>query len=109
MRELYLSARTAPENGNFVSERRDQMTTTTKAAHTPGIYDGPCQLCMNGEEKAQYLLIDGQWQPWPLVASKPDDVPCMRLRCHVCDEAGYREDAAEINGRIAAAKVTGAA
>lgn len=65
------------------------------------IYAGPCQLCMGGAEKAQYLLIDGHWQPWPLVASKPDDVPCVRLRCYICDVDGYREDAAAMNKRIA--------
>lgn len=68
---------------------------------------GPCQLCMSGSsfgaEKAQYLLINGHWNPWPLVASKPDNVPCVRLRCHICDEAGYREDAAALNARIAEA------
>jgi hypothetical protein len=47
-----------------------------------------CQLCMSGSsfeaELAQYVLMNGVWHPWPLVASKPDGAPCIRLPCHKC-------------------------
>lgn len=69
----------------------------------------PCQYCMKGSslgvELAQYVLLDGAWQPWPLVASIPPGA-VVRLPCFRCDGPGYIEAAAKFNAQLEAAAKT---
>lgn len=61
-------------------------------AHT----ESPCQFCMSGSsfgtEKAQLVLWEGQWRPWPLVASRPDAPMILADICPVCDRERFNEE-----------------
>lgn len=56
----------------------------------------PCQYCMAGSsfgtEKAQLVLYEGHWQPWPLVMSRPDAPMVHCDICPVCDRERFNEE-----------------
>ena len=63
--------------------------------------DWPCQLCMNeGGRSAQLVLIDGQWQSWPLVAARNGDWPLVRVFCPECHPDEYQADIPHLNAAI---------
>ena len=67
----------------------------------------PCQYCMSGssfgQESAQLVLIDGQWQPWPLVAARPEVPMILADICPVCDRERFNaEEVPRLNAKIAA-------
>jgi hypothetical protein len=66
---------------------------------------GPCQFCMSGEQQAQLILHEGQWQPWPLVASRPTNAPRLLSGiCPVCDRERFNAEAVpKLNAAIARA------
>lgn len=65
-----------------------------------------CQFCMSGSnfgaEKAQLILWNGRWQPWPLVSSKPDAPMLLADVCPVCDTQRFNaEEVPRLNEKIA--------
>lgn len=68
----------------------------------------PCQYCMSGSslgnQKAQLVLFEGSWEPWPLVSPRPDGAPLILSSiCPVCDRERFNAEAVpQINERIAA-------
>lgn len=65
-----------------------------------------CQFCMAGTvgaQKAQLVLYEGSWQPWPLVAPMPDDVPVILCDiCPGCDRERFNEqEVPRLNQKIA--------
>lgn len=73
---------------------------------------GPCQYCMSGgsfsipNEKAQLVLYDNVWQPWPLVTPIPDNAPMLLCDvCPVCDRERFNaEEVPRLNAKIDAWK-----
>lgn len=66
-----------------------------------------CQFCMSGSslgsERAQLVLCEGQWQPWPLVASRPEAPMILADICPVCDRERFNaEEVPRLNAKIAA-------
>lgn len=67
----------------------------------------PCQFCMSGSslesEKAQLVLFEGRWQPWPLVMSRPEGAPMILADiCPVCDRVRFNEEEVpRLNEKIA--------
>ncbi len=48
---------------------------------------------MDGDQKAQLILCDGQWQPWPLVASLPPHQGLVLCNvCPECDRERFNEE-----------------
>lgn len=71
--------------------------------------DGPCQFCMSGSsfgsEKAQLVLYEGRWHPWPLVTPRPDAPMVLTDICPVCDRERFNdEEVPRLNAKIEAAK-----
>lgn len=68
------------------------------------IYAGPCQYCMDGRDKAQLILCEGAWQPWPLVASlPPHDAMILCDVCPECDRERFNtEEVPRLNDKISA-------
>ena len=71
--------------------------------------DNPCQFCMSGSslgsEKAQIVLYEGRWQPWPLVMSRPDTPVIMTDICPVCDTERFNvEEVPRLNAAIQMAR-----
>lgn len=69
--------------------------------------NGPCQYCMSGSsagsQRALLILVNGQWQPWPLVAAKPDVPTLLCEICPVCDRENFNvEEVPRLNAKIAA-------
>lgn len=67
-----------------------------------------CQFCMSGSdfgtEKAQLVLHEGQWQPWPLVMTRPEAAPMLLTDiCPVCDREKFNdEEVPRLNAKIQA-------
>lgn len=64
---------------------------------------GPCQHCMD-EGRAQLVLVEGSWQPWPIVATRPDNAPMITTEvCPICDTERFNtEEVPRLNAKIAA-------
>lgn len=69
-------------------------------------FAGPCQFCMDGREKAQLVLHEGAWHPWPLVCALPDAAPTLLCDiCPGCDRDRFNaEEVPRLNEKIAALK-----
>jgi len=72
----------------------------------------PCQFCMAGSgfgaEKAQLVLYEGFWRPWPLVMSRPDAPMILADVCPVCDRERFNaEEVPRLNAKLEAMKNAG--
>lgn len=60
------------------------------------VSDGPCQFCMSGSslsrQRAQLVLLDGVWQPWPLVMARPDTPMILCEVCPVCERERFNTE-----------------
>lgn len=66
----------------------------------------PCQYCMGGRSlgafKAQLVLFEGSWEPWPLVMPRPAVPTILADVCPVCDTERFNtEEVPRLNARMA--------
>lgn len=61
-----------------------------------------CQLCMD-DGRAQLVLHEGAWHPWPLVCVRSDDAPVIATRiCPACETDRFNaEEVPRLNDVIA--------
>ncbi len=68
----------------------------------------PCQFCLSdsslGRQRVQLVLLDGTWQPWPLITARPDAPMLLCEVCPVCERERFNaEELDRLNANIRAA------
>jgi hypothetical protein len=65
----------------------------------------PCPFCMSMSSrvvgKAQLVLFEGRWQPWPLVSPLPDAPMVLADVCPACDRERFNaEEVPRLNRKL---------